>query len=393
MPVIRTSHALRLLMIAVILAALAVPVAGAIRSATAQQGEPESASELVETGVNLYFFRDDLIGVAHRMPEELDEDASIYDAALLALLDGPTDAELAAGLSSSLPSSLRLLGMVEVDLNGLATVNLSGEAEGARVGGQRAGESLLARRMAQIVFTLTQFRTIERVQFQIDGMLIDALDSDGALVDRPVTRDDYASLMPAILVETPAVWDTIASPVRLSGSANTFEANIQYRLSDANGEIITEGFFSATAGSGIRGVFDELIEFDAPRAGRATLLLFEQSALSGDPINIIAIPVEIGEGRETSAPPPPSVTPASPSPTGTETPTATVTATATATETPTATATATETTTATPTETATATATATATVTATETTTATTTATATATETATGTSTEENSDT
>jgi hypothetical protein len=192
--------------------------------------------------------------------------------------------------------------------------------------------------MAQIVFTLTQFPEIRSVSFRVEGAPINALDSDGASVSRPVMREDYASLTPAILVESPGVWERLTSPIRITGSANTFEANVQYRITDARGTSVAEGFFSATSGSGVRGTFDEEIEFDVIRQGRATLVVFEQSALDGSEVNIIAIPIEIVRGEEPTPTSPPIVqsspTPGTPEPSETATSEATATGEATSTSEP-----------------------------------------------------------
>ena len=219
--------AIRLVAAAVLLAFLSVPMLGAERG-TAQQssGTPDT--------INLYFYREDELGVAIREKSRLVQDTSIYFAALVELFRGPADDELGAGLTTSIPDGVSLEGPVNVDA-GIATVDLSAEFRSGSAVLQAATPEVLARRMAQIVFTLTRFDEIQSVQFRIAGQPIDALDSDGATVFRPVTRDDYASITPIILVETPGVWLRTTSPLRLSGSANTFEANVQYRITDARG--------------------------------------------------------------------------------------------------------------------------------------------------------------
>lgn len=343
---------------------LIVPVTFAFRDADASQQSSSAA-----TGVNLYFYRAGLLGVAHRETTELPQDTSIYDAALIDLFRGPADDELGAGLTTALPNNLSLASSVSVDDTGIATVDLSSEFSQGRQSNLQVSDDMMGQRMAQIVFTLTQFSEISGVTFEVAGEAIDARDSDGATGSNAVSRDDYESITPAIFVETPGVWDRFESPMRLTGTANTFEASVNYRLTDQRGQVVTEGHFTATSGTGSRGTFDETIPFTVTRQGRATLVVFETSAADGSETNVVAIPVEI-------------VRPASAT---TATATATKTVTATTTATKTATATATPSPTATPTQTATATATPTETATATPTATATETATATPTETATAT--------
>ena len=316
--------AIRLVAAAVLLAFLSVPMLGAERG-TAQQssGTPDT--------INLYFYREDELGVAIREKSRLVQDTSIYFAALVELFRGPADDELGAGLTTSIPDGVSLEGPVNVDA-GIATVDLSAEFRSGSAVLQAATPEVLARRMAQIVFTLTRFDEIQSVQFRIAGQPIDALDSDGATVFRPVTRDDYASITPIILVETPGVWLRTTSPLRLSGSANTFEANVQYRITDARGTTVTAGFFSATSGNGIRGTFDEEITFEVTRQGRATLVVFEQSAADGSEINVVAIPIEIvrsDSGTATATPSTTATASATPSVSATSTESATASATAT----------------------------------------------------------------
>ena len=344
----------RLVTIAITLALLASPLLS-IGRGTAQQSEDRDATGTVR----LYFLRDDEIGVAVRERSRLVQDTSIHFATLLELLRGPADDELGAGLITALPSGVTLRSSLMVE-NGIATVDLSGEIRTGPNEGQSVPASLMARRMAQIVFTLTQFDEIHSVSFQIDGEEINALDSDGASVFRPVTREDYSSITPVILVETPGVWQRLTSPMRLSGTASTFEANVQYRITDARGSSVIAGFFSASSGSGMRGTFDESIEFEVTRQGRATLIVFEQSAVDGREINVVAIPIEIARSEATptptfTIPTTETATPGTPEPSETATSEATVTATSEATETATSEATVTVTGEATETATATAT--------------------------------------
>jgi len=335
------SRSFRLVIIAFALAMLIAPVLQMARGSAFQpSSEPEEQARL-------YFFRDDQIAVAVRDSSRLETDTSIYLAALMALFDGPADDELGAGLRTMLPGGITVRSSIIVE-DGVATVDLSDEFIAGPNESGRAAPPILARRMAQVVFTLTQFEQINRVAFVIEGESIDAVDSDGAAVFRPVSREDYASLTPAILVESPGVWERLTSPMRLMGTASTFEANVQYRITDARGTSVIEGFFSASSGSGMRATFDEEIEFDVTRQGRATLVLFEQSAVDGQEVNIIAIPIEIVRSEEPTPTSPPIVqqpatfTPSAP---------ATATVVAPATSTPSETATAVPTSTAEPTAT------------------------------------------
>ena len=79
--------------------------------------------------------------------------------------------------------------------------------------------NLLREALAQVVYTLTQLPTVESV------------DDPGATVDRA----DFEDETPAILVESPLSFEEVTSPLRAPGTANTFEANFQYELTDYDG--------------------------------------------------------------------------------------------------------------------------------------------------------------
>jgi spore germination protein GerM len=46
-------------------------------------------------------------------------------------------------------------------------------------------------RVAQIVYTLTEFPIIERVRFRIDGAPVAAIGGEGVVVQPPVAREDF----------------------------------------------------------------------------------------------------------------------------------------------------------------------------------------------------------
>ncbi|MCC6705674.1 MAG: GerMN domain-containing protein, partial [Thermomicrobiales bacterium] len=140
---------IRLAIVAIALTLLSAPILS-LDHGTAQENADS------ETFVRLYFLRDDEIGVAVRERSRLVQDTSIYFATLLELLRGPADDELGAGLVTTIPSGVSILNSVVV-VNGVATVDLSREFQAGPNEGQTASASLLARRMGQVVFTLTQF--------------------------------------------------------------------------------------------------------------------------------------------------------------------------------------------------------------------------------------------
>lgn len=244
-------------------------------------GAGETLPAPVETAdVAVYFSRGEQIGAAHRVVEAT---AGIGSAALEALLAGPTSGEQEAGLATLIPDGTELLGLT-VD-GGVATVDLSQEFESG------GGSLSMRMRVAQVVHTLTQFPTVERVAFRLDGRPVESIGGEGVVVSPPVGRADFEDLSPAILLETPAPGDLVTSPLELRGTANTFEATFMYRLEDPLGNVLVETFATATSGTGTRGTFTVTTPFALETPGTGRLVVYESSAEDGRPIHVVEIPV------------------------------------------------------------------------------------------------------
>ena len=208
-------------------------------------------------------------------------------AALEELISGPEGAD-GEGVSSAVPAGTRLLGLNIED--GLATVDLSSEFESG------GGSLSMQMRLAQVVFTLTQFPTVDRVEFRLDGEPVDVFSGEGIVLDGPVDREDYADLMPAIVVDRPTPGAQISSPVTVSGSANVFEANVTVRILDASGKELKRTFTTATCGSGCRGDFSVAVPFPAQPTGSEGFVVVEDddAAGMGFPPHQVRIPIVFG---------------------------------------------------------------------------------------------------
>ena len=113
-------------------------------------------------------------------------------------------------------------------------------------------------RLAQIVYTLTQFPTVTKgVIFRIDGVQT----CTPTLVQANHTRD-YGDLLPPILVTSPALNQEVGSPVVLRESANVFEANVGIEILDENGDVLVQRFTTATCGTGCRGTLRARVAYD-----------------------------------------------------------------------------------------------------------------------------------
>jgi hypothetical protein len=188
------------------------------------------------TPVKVYFLRD---GKVWPVAREVDETGTMT-ATNDALLAGPTEEERQLGFTS-------------------AATDVSPD-ELSREG------------LAQLVYTMSQFSPDGTAE--IDG--------------QTYTRSDFEEQTPLILVESPLPFETVSSPLRATGTANTFEATFQYELLDGDGNVVDTHFVTATSGTGTRGTFDFTTkDFDEV----AALVVYENSAEDGSRIHEARIPL------------------------------------------------------------------------------------------------------
>jgi germination protein M len=212
-----------------------------------------------ETTVRVYFLRDGKVAASGRT---IPRTRAVAAAALRDLFTGPTEDERALGLTSAVPEAeIPSLSLSD----DVASLTPPFDARDA---------------LAQVVYTLTQFPTITAVQ----------------VAAKKYTRADFEELTPAILVESPLPFEHVTAPLRVTGTANTFEATFEYELEDPDGKIVKKGFTTATSGSGTRGTFDFTIPFEVAEPGLGQLVVFERSAADGSRTNVVEIPVRFGPG-------------------------------------------------------------------------------------------------
>jgi hypothetical protein len=238
------------------------------------------------TVIRAYFYlggepgSDGLVPVLREVPRT----PAIGTAAMAALLAGPTAAESGERvITSAVPDGSRLLGLT-ID-NGVATVDLSSEFESG------GGSLSITVRLAQVVYTLTQFPTVQSVRFEIDGRPVSVFSSEGLILDGPVDRPAFDDVLPSIYVDRPAYGAAIGNPARIVGSANVFEATFLVTLLDGAGSTIAESQAMATCGTGCRGTFDVTVPYDVAEAGWGTLRVWDGSARDGSPENVREYPV------------------------------------------------------------------------------------------------------
>jgi hypothetical protein len=141
---------------------------------------------VAERFVTIYLVQDALYAKAVR--RAVPDTPAIARAAVEALIEGATVEEEESGLYSGVPKDTLLLGLTIDD--GLATIDLSAEFE------QGGGSFAMLSRLAQVVYTLTEFDSVDEVLFWIDGQPRETFSGEGILIGDPVTRSDYLSLLP-----------------------------------------------------------------------------------------------------------------------------------------------------------------------------------------------------
>lgn len=163
----------------------AAPTTTGTEEPAAPSGAGTTEARAGETmALTIYFLDEETL-----VPVEVTVTATeaVARAAMTELLKGP-EAAGAGEYGSVIPAGTRLLDIAVED--GVATVDLSSEF------GSGGGSVSMGARVAQVVYTLTEFDTVEAVSFWMDGEPVEALGGEGLIVDEPQTRADWAQFAP-----------------------------------------------------------------------------------------------------------------------------------------------------------------------------------------------------
>ena len=252
-------------------------------SGTATPGTDAPAEEVV---VEVWFVRDETVAPVEATASSPD---TVARDAMEALLAGPSAQEADWGYGTAIPEGTALLGLDVAD--GIATVDLDATFESG------GGSLSMQERVAQVVFTLTAFDSVDAVAFMIDGEPVTAIGGEGVIVDPPVTRDDFANVRPVIAVTSPLPGDEVSSPLTIEGESATFEGTVQVSVVDGDGVEVYQGFFtSATGANGVFGPFSETVTFEVGTPGLGAVILWEDDPSGESPSGRsfeIEIPVRI----------------------------------------------------------------------------------------------------
>ncbi len=146
------------------------------------------------------------------------------------------------------------------------TVTVSGGTAHVTVGGLTTDET------AEVVYTLTQFATVKRVD--VGGRT-------------GLTRDDFAGYVPPIVVESPGAGAEVKGTFHVSGTASVFEATLVVQLV-RDGKVIEKHSVTASEGAPGRGTFDTTMQ---ATPGAVTVSAFAPSAADGSPQHQVDVPV------------------------------------------------------------------------------------------------------
>ena len=228
--------------------------------ATTTTTEPTTTTtERTGETVIVYLFVELEPGAPVLTPVAMDVEAAegLEGAALQALVDGPTEAmsQQVPALMTAIPEGTQFLG-ISID-GGVATVDLSAEYESG------GGSMAMFSRLAQVTYTATRFPSIETVRIALDGEVVEVFSGEGLVLSEPITRSyfDDTGLVPEVLVESPAWWETVASPVTVAGTTSP-DATLTWELTDDDGLPFASGEITADA----QGAFAVDVPFELDRS-------------------------------------------------------------------------------------------------------------------------------
>jgi hypothetical protein len=128
--------------------------------------------------------------------------------------------------------------------------------------------------VAEIVYTLTQFPSVQRV---------DVAGRTG------LTRADFEGYAAPILIETPVAGAEVPTTFHVSGTASVFEATFVIQLV-RDGKVLSKQTVTASEGAPGRGTFDAAF---TATPGPVTVTAFAPSAADGSPQHEVDVPVTV----------------------------------------------------------------------------------------------------
>lgn len=257
---------------------------------TVPEGTPTTVSETVGETVSfsVYLYSDDVttrVGdpalIAVSRTETLQAVLLPDELAGLAL-DRLRDTAPPPGFSSAIPEGAAWTS-IRVD-DGVATINFTTEfASGG-------GTASMTARLAQVVFTATQFPEIDSVLFMIDGEVVDVFSAEGIVLDGPQTRADWFDDAQGIYLDTPAIGSIVTGTVGINGYANLPSGTVEIEITTTDGTLVNAGMSTITCGEGCWGEFAAAIPYTLEEDTEAIVSVFD-TAGDGSRRHVMRYPV------------------------------------------------------------------------------------------------------
>ena len=170
----------------------AKPPAPADRSVTVTRPGPSGQTSSAQTGekplrkTRLFFLSVDPNGtilmksVIRPIPQS---DSPLRDA-LQTLLKGPTSQEINLGLLTMIPAGTALRGVIVRGDIAYVDFSESFRFNSLGIDGMKA-------QLRQVVYAATEFQTVKKVQFLIEGKKVDYLGTEGVRINEPLSRSSF----------------------------------------------------------------------------------------------------------------------------------------------------------------------------------------------------------
>lgn len=246
-----------------------VPPSSTTTTTTKPTTQPATTSRSV-----LFFGRGSSLGAALRTVPA----ASVRYDTMKALFAGPSTTEKAAGLRTAIPSGAILEGLSFNGSLGYVSVNSQFFL--------LTTKTTFAQRLAEVVYTLTEFPGVDSAQFYLHGSTVP--DIDGLPTAGPLTRADLASAIGNFLIVSPAVGESVKSPLTVSGISE-FSGALEVQLTNAGGQLIVNTVATTTVGE----TFTYTYPFSTGYAGGAMLDVYAAAGHSTTSDLVASIPVTL----------------------------------------------------------------------------------------------------
>ena len=199
----------------------------------------------------IWFLHDEILTPAYR--EGITAEVAIRD-----LLTGPVSDD-GVGVVTMIPEGTRLRSLSVAD--SVANVDLTGAfASGG-------GSPSMFGRVAQLVYTVTEFPRVDRVVLTLDGST--DLGGEGIILGVTLRREDFQEFKPSVVVTLPLPGQEVSTPFLVSGENSTFENTVDISLAADDGRELVTTFATGLGptmdpqGKPAWGPFEASIAFDA----------------------------------------------------------------------------------------------------------------------------------